>query len=80
MIVIIGAQSWLLYSIPVMSAIVAPPYMTHISLLVAAVHIIGGDNISQEHLQLATDFMDGFYQQMEDLYGEQMHISLHVVT
>ncbi len=46
----------------------------------AAVHIIGGDNISQEHLQLATDFMDKFYQQMEDLYGEQMHISLHVVT
>lgn len=54
-----------------MSGIMSPTYLTHYALLVAAIHILGGDHISSEDLQLARNFLDRFYQQLQDLYGER---------
>lgn len=74
-------RSWLLYySVPVMTGIMASSYLTHYALLVAAIHILGGEQVSEEHLQLATDFLDRFYKQMQEFYGEFLRVYANLYT
>jgi len=50
--------------------ILPEPYLTHFALLVEAAHILLGDNISLEELDMAEKMLDQFYKGFSLLYGE----------
>lgn len=63
-------QAWLLYySLPVLHGILPSPYLAHLSLLVAAVHILMSARIHRSDLSIAHQFLDTFYKQSSTLYG-----------
>ena len=64
-------RSWLLcYSLPVLHGLLPDPYFTHYALLVAAMHILLYDAISQSALQIDDICLHRFYVKLSDLYGE----------
>lgn len=74
-------RAWLLYyCIPVLSGILPPDYIYHLSLLVSAMHVLLDDTIesAQAHKDLTL-----FYRLVPDLYGEgictaNMHLLIHL--
>lgn len=64
-------QCWLLfYSGPVLKGIMNQDIFEHYLLLVAGMHILTSDSISQSQLELAETFLNQFYLQYSDLYGK----------
>lgn len=63
-------RSWLLcYSLPVLNGILADPYFTHYSLLVAAMHILLSECITPSELRRAELYIHRFYEMFATLYG-----------
>lgn len=63
--------SWLLYlSLPVLDGLLPEPYLTHYSLLVAAMHILLSESVSINSLQRAEQYLLRFYEMYSSLYGE----------
>lgn len=67
-------RNWLMFfSIPVLHGILPNPYLTHFSLLVAAILILSSENITQEDLENAASYLKEFYFQFPHLYGNMAH-------
>ena len=77
-------RAWLLYyCLPVLSGILPPDYIYHLSLLVTAMHILLSDAIRTEDLDKAHEYLTLFYRLVPELYGERvctanMHILIHL--
>ena len=66
-------RSWLLhFSLPVLYNILPEPYFTHYSLLVAAMHIMLGKNISTQRLKIGEEYLRRFYEMFSSLYGKKI--------
>lgn len=64
-------RAWLLYfSLPVLKGILSSTYYSHLAYLVAAMHLLLGESISEIDLQNAQAFLLKFYVDMERLYGK----------
>ena len=64
-------RSWVLYfSLPVLYGILPEPYFTHYALLVAAMHILLGEDTSESSLERAGIYLGQFYQNFSSLYGQ----------
>lgn len=72
-------QNWLLYySLPVLKGILPNKYLYHWALLVEAVSILLGSNISQEDIDHALVAVELFVKTVESLYGaDQMTFNVH---
>lgn len=57
------------FSIPILHGILPNPYLTHFSLLVAAILILSSENITQDDLGNAADYLKEFYLNFPHLYG-----------
>ena len=66
----------LYYGIPCLLGILPEPYLTHFALLVKAAHILLGDNISLEELDMAEKMLDQFYKGFSVLYGKVFPVYL----
>lgn len=64
-------RSWLLYfSLPVLDGILPVVYFRHLSLLIAALHILTSDYIRISDLQNSRLFLTQFYERFAELYGK----------
>lgn len=62
--------SWLLYySLPVLSGVLPEPFFTHYSLLVAGMHILLSDSVTEDSIHQAEVYLLRFYQMYSTLYG-----------
>ena len=63
-------RSWLLYySLPVLHRILPDPYFTHYSLLVAAMHLLLSDVVTDAMLHKSEQYLNRFYGMFATLYG-----------
>ena len=63
-------RNWLtFFSIPILHGILPNPYLTHFSLLVAAILKLLSENITQDNLGNAADYLKEFYLKFPHLYG-----------
>lgn len=78
-------RAWLLfYSLPIAGPYLPAEYAHHYSLLVYALHILLGSNISPHDLNVANKLLFCFYQHMPELYGDtscliNVHNLIHLV-
>lgn len=64
-------QSWLLYyAFPCVKGLLKEEYLENLSCLSEGIHILLGDNITQESLANAIDLLDQFYSSFQRLYGD----------
>ena len=64
-------RSWLLYySLPVLCGILPDPYFTHYSLVVAAIHLLLSETITDTMLHKAEQYLNRFYEMFAALYGK----------
>ena len=77
-------RAWLLYyCIPVLSDILPADYIYHLSLLVAAMHILLGDAIPSADIDTAHELLQRFYSLTPKLYSRSictanMHLLIHL--
>ena len=77
-------RAWLLYyCLPVLSDLLPPKYIYHLSLLVSTMHILLGDMIPVGDVDKAQKMLELFYELTPQLYGEEictanMHILIHL--
>ena len=50
------------------------PYLSHYSLLVAALSLLSSDKVSLSDIDAATEYLQQFYQRFHDLYGKLLNI------
>ena len=63
-------RNWILYfSLPVLHGILPEPYISHFSLLVAALQLLSSSTITQSDMKYATYCIATFVDQFSDLYG-----------
>ncbi|KAI4799983.1 hypothetical protein KUCAC02_016521 [Chaenocephalus aceratus] len=63
-------QMWLLfYALPCLDGILGDKYLCHFAHLSEAVHILLGDKITAESLEIAASLLDIFYKDFADCYG-----------
>ena len=63
-------RNWILYfSLPVLHGILPEPYISHFSLLVAALQLLSSVSVTQDGLKYATDCISTFLDKFPDLYG-----------
>ncbi|KAJ4929435.1 hypothetical protein JOQ06_005043, partial [Pogonophryne albipinna] len=63
-------QMWLLfYALPCLGGILGDKYLCHFAHLSEAVHILLGDEITAESLEIAASLLDIFYKDCADCYG-----------
>ena len=70
----LGAQlrEWLLYfSLPVLKGVLPAGQLNHFSYLVAGIHIVLSDSISDADLSCADRCFHQFYSQFTGIYGNQ---------
>lgn len=58
-----------MFSIPILHGILPYSYLTHFSLLVAAILILSSENITQDDLGNAADYLKEIYLKFPHLYG-----------
>lgn len=64
-------RSWVFYfSLPILDGILPEPYFSHYALLVAAIHILFGDEIQSAALTRADLYLRRFYEVFASLYGQ----------
>lgn len=64
-------RNWLLfYSLPVLKDVLPNPYLSHYSLLVAAISLLSSDEIDIAGLHSAAEYLKEFYKKCDDLYGK----------
>ena len=75
-------RSWLLYySLPLFFQLLPPDYVHHLALLVAAMHILLSDSISQKDLESAHCLLMCFHDVAGDLYDPSIYtINLHTLV
>ena len=77
-------RAWLLYyCLPVLSNLLLPDYIYHLSLLVSAMHILLGDTIPMSDVKIAQEQLNLFYYLVPELYREKLctantHILAHL--
>ena len=77
-------RAWLLYyCLPVLSDLLPPDYIYHLSLLVSAMHILLGDVIPSDDVNIAHEQLNLFYHLVPELYGQEvctanMHALVHL--
>ena len=59
------------FAIPVLHGILPQQYLSHFALLVAALHLLNSDYITQVDLQNARSMLNNFYQEYANHYGKQ---------
>ena len=63
----------LYYSLPVLSDLLPPDYIYHLSLLVSAMHLLLNDTILPADIDLAHSLLDLFYSLTNQLYPIQIY-------
>ena len=64
-------QNWALhFSLPVLHEILPLVYFRHSSMVVAALHILSSDSISDDDFHIADTLLQGFYRKFPELYGK----------
>ena len=77
-------RAWLFYyCLPVLSNLLPPDYIYHLSLLVSAMHILLGDTIPMSDVKIAQQQLNLFHHLVPELYREElctanMHILAHL--
>lgn len=77
-------RAWLLYySLPVLSDLLPPDYIYHLSLLVSAMHILLGDSIPIGDVDMADQQLQLFFKLVPQLYypkicGTNIHNLIHI--
>ena len=64
-------QAFLLfYAVPCLHGILEERFLQHFALLSEAIHILLGENITQESIERSEFLLEKFYSQFSDYYGE----------
>ena len=73
-------RNWLLfYSLPVLKDVLPNPYLSHYSMLVAALSLLSSDRITLSDHDVAAEYLQQFYQKFHELYGKLIITSIQLL-
>ena len=64
-------RNWLLfYSLPVLRGVLPSEYLSHLALLIVAIHAVSSQHITSQDLHLTRCLLHQFYEHFSVLYGK----------